>query len=488
MINNFMCLCANIKRGMVKRKYFLLSFILVLMVLLFFAFTHEEMPYFGDSASYNNYSNQFVTDGSFSFLNIGISFRGYALPFIIFISRCISQLLFISEQTLYLIINCLMITTLISAIVPNLLKAKYNKKLVFGSVLFAFIFSYYWPDFLYFPLSDMWALFFFACGILLIIKVEEMSNDKLFKTKLFYIYTFLIGFTFYFAYNIRTVYEMAIILTLLIFVFRCIRRKKLKKSVIIFSMLAIFSGYLFSGIPQYIINSNITPQATIKVQAIYGEESLILFQLYWGILYPRYETNVESYKSDVISYPEPGVKFIDKNAELLFAEVGKNMTLSSLIGSYLKHPFEYTKIYLRHAVNGLNPIFRESYITDMQRNKLFAFNINYIILFIALIAFIKHFKELLHDRFYLFFFAFVSFIAVPGAVEVRFFLPMFIIIYGLVCYKIRISHFTHIIRSRKTRYFALTMFVILYLYNYRVVDSTLKSTERNISIHLNGGK
>ena len=72
----------------------------------------------------------------FDFGNFPETFRGYFYPFVIMVSRMIGDLLFNLEWLGFLVCNCLIIATIISWAIPEILHVNRDSKKFFGGSIF----------------------------------------------------------------------------------------------------------------------------------------------------------------------------------------------------------------------------------------------------------------------------------------------------------------------------------------------------------------
>lgn len=491
-MDNFIFIKA--KQFFLNNKYLIYAFLISFCIIFAFSlFNIPEVYYYDSGYYYYVLPETFCTENGFSFLNYPDTFRGYLLPFILMIFKKSGELFCNNQQIGFIFFNSLIIAFMLSFILIKTLNIRQTKSVIFKTLIITLIFIYFWPDFTSYPLSDIYALLFFGIVILCLRKLEKMMGLE--STNLSYIFImFVLGGSIYAAYNIRTVYMLPSFLILLFFLIQNYKRFKKDLGSVILTILLFSSGFFAVSLPQMRLNDKYNSSFTPKVVTEkFYENGLSVKQLYWGVMYPRYETNVESFCVDTVCnndnnnalYPSAGVKFVDAEGVKLIQEID-NENVASLLLSIARHPVKYTKIYSRHLVNGLMPIFRYSYIKDMGENKVPAYIINCMILVLFLCVMLVKWKKILGVNIYNLFYFLVAFIAVPGAVECRFLLPAFLLIYAICFFYLDLDVFRKIWINKKLLTIAIVLSLFGIGYSYRVLDTTLNSTELNVSLEIYG--
>ena len=239
----------------------------------------------------------------------------------------------------------------------------------------------------------------------------------------------LAGAMFYASYNTRVSYMYAVLFMLILFAFEL---KNIKKFMCI--LLAMIVGTSIIGLPQCMINKQYEDEFSPKVytENYNNSNSLQTQQLFWGMETDRLET----YIGDLEDYtPSRGVKFDNKfGTEILNRENisgAENFSLKKLIRIFLKYPFDTIHIYTRHLISLMTPIYYQIYTPNLYTNKVGIIGISIALWLLAGLALIKsiNLKEI--NTIFLWTLAAVipAFLQLFGAPELRFFLPVYVILY-----------------------------------------------------------
>ena len=324
------------------------------------------------------------------------------------------------------IINSLLISFYFTFILPIMHKSetKLNFKMAIICIIHWLVFSIFFYGTIIYPLTDLFAIILCTICIILLEKCNEYK-----KKSTYVVCVFLFGVFLYWMYNTRTIYLFASIYLFILFVIRQIR----SRDSIFRKISSVFSatlGVIVASLPQVYMNYYILDIISMKVPT----EGLMLKQLAWGLRNQRYDT----YIGIAENHSEPSMNFIEPVGTALLNSLGiGGFTSWSEFFSFLfQYPFEVAGIYVRHLINGLLPCWPNLYVTDLDSNKLFFAIGAYIILFLFLFACfnnsINDYKVLSN---YIGLLIPVLFI-IPGAIEGRFFVAVYIMMIGILCYNV----------------------------------------------------
>ena len=274
-------------------------------------------------------------------------------------------------------------------------------------------------------LSDLFAVILCTMSICFLEKCDEGKSKSICM-----LYSILFGGFLYITYNVRTIYLFACIYLLLLFMVRKIRSRNSILSKIGQILLAI-AGSVIASLPQIYMNYSMLGIISIKVPT----QGLMLKQLGWGLKYQRYDTYIgmpEIHPSAQMNFIEPvGMALLNR---LGITEFG---SWSEFFFFLFHYPFEVVGIYVRHFINGLLPCWPNLYVTDLDSNKLFLAIGAYVIIFLFLLACfsnsVNNYKVLSN---YIGLLIPILFI-IPGAIEGRFFIAIYIMMIGVLCYNVR---------------------------------------------------
>jgi hypothetical protein len=455
-------LVAGIKKFVSHKS---LSFFTVFFFLLIYLFVKDVTEFYHDAKGYWEYGRTFVRNGEFHIANYNYPMRGYLLPFICYIIQTIAQFLSVSEYIIFRVICAIFSAYSLTNIIPNFFSKLFNLKFQYLSrVTFSILFIFFWDGLLLYPLSDFSVVLVVISLNYLLELTKTKENEKgIFKLIL---NSLLMGICLGGAYYIRPIYLSVLILIfgfMMVYpIFEKDKNLKIRTLTLIFSMV----GLLITTIPQIIINSNNFQTFSPTIQTQYdnpSNRSLYLTQLDWGIYIQRYESNVGE------TYPGPQIFFMDDMGKKIIETEG-----ISYIQSYqqyfkvvIKYPVDFICIYARHIFNGLDHVYSDIFIKDINQNRIFFSFLNYSIIFIALSSIVyqnKRNRKIIWKfpevALFLIFLSTVV-LSIPTAVETRFFLPVYIIMYIFVSSLLTIDNFRKLDVTLLLKRYSLAYFLFI---------------------------
>ena len=441
-------------------KKYGLAFLIATLICLGFMIFMDVFLIAYDSSTYYENSFMFSNENGFSFANYPHFFRGFLYPFYVFMLRNLFELFSLSSIDAFRVGNMLFLSFNLGVIFPMLFEEIFKKKFNLIQVAFLSVaMNLFYNGIMQQVLSDMFSICTFAMAILVFLKLKnKMAKGA--NNYIIGISSFFIGFLLYCAYNSRTIYLYAsILLIIVILIFA-------KKKIFITSFLVI--GVLICALPQIIVNYNATDQFSISppVQNIGNStENLNLFQFRTGIMMSRYQTYVgdqsKGYQAGNVYYDQIGMDILEREGIEAFD------SYSQLIGLYFKYPLDFIGIYTRNIVNFLDNRYGEIYIYDMDTPRTFKMFLNISILYILALGLYTQASKMKIDKCRLAaltLICFPSICTIPGAVEMRFFAPMFVVIYGFVGFGINYNILFNYMMENKIKvtllFIALTMILL----------------------------
>lgn len=285
---------------------------------------------------------------------------------------------------------------------------------------------YFWRDHFLYPLSDFPGLLFFLISLVIVLVLPKFQKNTL----TLIILSLLLGFSSYLSYNIRTTYIINIIF---IFIYLFFKKVSIKnKAFIIFFMIL---GILIASIPQILVNLKNFNTFSILVNQSYRQQPFLIYALRDGIKIQKYETNI-----DLQTYPKNAVEFIDPIGKLI--NIDDINSIIDYLKIFIKRPFDFLGIYFRHFFNGLDIMYPTVYVTNIFRlNKSFSL-INYTNWFIFINFLYRNLKFQNNNFNFKITFLFSSLpilFILPIYAEVRYYLPIYILSYGIVGYLISLK-------------------------------------------------
>ncbi len=386
--------------------------------------SYGKEPLYWDAWHYWTLGQKFfLEDGSFSFVNFGTPFRGYLFPLILAGVQKLSSICPIDGLLLYRILAAVGAGFFTSALIPKVYhKATGRRAGNLQVLLFSGLVLLFWRGYMAYPLSDFPAI---ACLLLAYVLFPSFQTPS----PLNGLRMILAGLCLASATNIRPSFLMVLLLLTAYVVLKSARswRSLTKPALLRFSLLV--AGMAVAFAPQSVLNfvhkDSFSP--LIPTNGLYAR------QLTWGIRYQRYGTNVGT------AYPSPELRFIDPVGDAIckmeHIDVETPITYSAYAGLVAKYPFDFIVIYTRHLFNGFDIVYSTPYVKEVQNPRVIFSLANYLLIFIAGAILIQRRSACRANGAMLgLIFVFISpaLLSIPGAIEPRFFLPIYLLVYATV--------------------------------------------------------
>jgi len=402
------------------------SFVIIFIITTILLLTSECKEYLFDAKMYWGYSGiGAIVNGKFSLLNIGYYKRGVLFPTFNFFLILLSTKAHIDPIIIYKVISSLLYSISFCILLPKLIEKIGNKDVKWYEIwLYNIVVLFFWGYYLNYPLTDFICIDF----IIMFLYIFYISKLK-------FIHFFGLGLILGFVVNTRPIYTMLIIGALLLYLYQY--RKNIK--MIAFSSLVTLAGLYFISLPQLYVNKNILKTNSIFVQTEkLWHENLFLAQLKWGVHMEKYETYLgTTYRTSKVRFLTPGAEY-----EIPHDSLNNINNIAQFIGLMKQHPIFFINTYTKHFFNGIDIKYRDPYSKNLKTNIVFSI-CNYIMLFIAAYQlFFYLFSKKIKFRYDLWLliliFILPAILTVPSAVEVRYFLPIYLVIYMVVVYNIQV--------------------------------------------------
>ena len=411
----------------------------------------RDMQFVHDPLYYWQLADSFSVDGNFSFTNYTNDLRGFLFPFCLFIIKTQATIFGFDAKLLFFGYSALLFALLSVYILPRFFHVVFLWRIhLLGRALIALLLFYFWRGHFLYPFSDFPAFTALVTGIILL--AYSLKRQKI------PIWSIFIGFSFGAAMNIRPVYQVSLLMIILLAVIYLSRSGLVKSMQWLFFVLVGTSLILF---PQFKINfMNFQIYSPLVLARYSGEENLFEKHLYWGLKTQKYEIVVDkNYPSIFIDYKDPIALKIQKTN--LFRE----KTYSNYIKIVKRFPLDISVSYFRHLFNGLDIFFSTPLVTNVYANHTLFSIANYLIWFLL----IYHLASI--DLSSVNYIQAVSIIgvlspvmlAIPTAVEVRFFLPAYILAYGAIVFGFDYKSLLYSILYKKRDFFRFVILFVLWL-------------------------
>lgn len=446
--------------------FFGLSFIFLICYLLNVS-VYKEFYY--DSYWYWNLGNSFAQNGSFDLLNYTETLRGLIYPLFNYCLIRIANSLGMDQIVLFKIFSAFYVSFLINILIPSFVEKAFDIKFkIWQVVILNIVVFFFWRGYYNFPLTDFISIFVF----LLALYLWMLPKNAL---------TIISGVAFAFAINIRPIFLIAVLLFLGMVLVELFSSKALrlrKSGKIILLSLGLIIGSLPQMYVNYFNNNTISPLVqTSKNSKI----DLFLQQLKWGIYYQKYEANAG------FDYPVANVIFFSKEGLNLYKkENGDNINNYSDYFKLLQnYPLVLSTLYFKHLFNGLDITYPTPYIIEINNRSFLISFINYTLLFIFILILIKYFmyKDLSIRKWYLILILLSpSLLAIPTAIEVRFFLPIHLFIYIVIILGLNVEVYKFYLRNKKTVIIVSLVYLFFLLVCFTLSINTFSNLEHPLPL------
>ena len=407
-----------------------LGFILLTLVLFIYSKTLNIRKYDYSAASYWNLADTFRPNGWFEFTNYVASKRGYFFPFILFCAKMFGSRYMTGDYTGFWLFHSLIWSWTITVILPAIIGKKTSlKRWCIGTIVCFFLIVYFWRDLVAMPMSDGGGLIFFATGVVFMkVLMSKRKIYLLIKLAL----AGSAGMLFYAAYNTRTIFLIPTIVAIIVYLFTVFWKRQYKD---IFVVAAILIGFFVVSIPQVMINQvNFNSSTPMVITTEGDKDNLFIAQLEWGLWITHYETFI----GEPEEYPSPQMVFTDKTGKMLVDSYQIN-SISDYIKCVLSHPIEMMGIYMEHAISGITLFWNRIYISHVPVNTI-CYLLNTAVFMLCVFSIITTKADLSKIRFEqgfaLLLFLSPAICILPGAVETRFFIPVYLFAYACIAWGI----------------------------------------------------
>lgn len=390
---------------------------------------------YGDAAHYWAIAGSFDTGDGFSLNGYGDRLRGYALPLLLNGVQHAARSLDLDPLTLFRLVSAVSGAALFAAVLPSFLGRVFGVRPVtpvaaatFGVLCFA-----YWRGHLLYPLSDMPALLFLVLGLLNLPDGRGRWPPGR---------ALIAGACLALAANIRPINEAALAGAAVLVAWMVVRAMPSRRAIVAAAVFSI--GVALVALPQASINARTlgtrNPFAHPAMSPM--APNLYLQQLVWGVSIQRYETNIGGTFPVAAIFTDPrgqALLGLDPRYDPRNSAHEAQLAVSRYLRLVVASPLFFASAYARHLVNGLDVAYSTPYVTRLAPRSLPFALVNLLVLSLAAAYGLPRLRRIrLADdwrRLWLAgVFALPAGLAVPIAVESRFFLPLWMLAYGFVVF------------------------------------------------------
>jgi len=393
-----------------------LSWVLISGVYALYLLPSEYQHLHYDAENYWQLSHKFYRDGRFSLLAYDDAMRGYTYPLVNFLCLAVRKALDWRAVTVVKLLNSALAGLLFGAVGPRLWQAvspgkelpSLSRRLLWAALGFVF-----WRDYFNFSLSDYPALL--ALGMALW-QAQRAGWAAALGT----------GLALALAVNVRPIYLASVLPVLVLLVLGWPRRTLLGR----LAWLGVGAALVLA--PQWLINRQHFGANTALVLNESKElhiHHLYLQKLKWGLVHQKYEASVGP------GLPTGQLLFLDADGAAVLAEEG--ITELASPGQYLelvlRHPGPVALIYARHLFAGLDISHPTPYLHRWEPSPLRQ-ALNYTLWFWAALVVIGGKRPGIRAMLLLAALLLPCLAVLPMSMEVRFLLPLHLLLLALVAF------------------------------------------------------
>lgn len=430
---------------------FLILFISFLALQVSAGIVKEE--YVGDAWEYAEIGDSLFSSGHFRLNDItspitvwgGGDYRGFVFPILLGSCQHLDAYFGIEAGHIWWVVSSILYAALFMVYLKFLkdigIRKSEKYEIIRDFVPFILLLFFFYGLIIY-TLTDLLAslLAILAAELLLVTMNATETKKKL-------VSCFVCGEICYLTYNVRTIYLLefiGILLTIFFVESRQSTRLKIEQSELRirrkWGMSFLCSGLLSVGFytaafPQVYLNFT----RYRSISPLVRTNSLMSQQLWWGLGMSRYGTYVGNdgiHSAQMIFQDGTGMAI--QNA---FENAGEGISLSSYLQAFLTYPFDVISILWKHVWNAMFILFPETYVRDLTKNR----SIYVILSLIIFIFFLFLLRNDLHlvckkhlvniERVLVIASLLLPTLAIlPGAVEERFLLVFYLMVYGRLAY------------------------------------------------------
>ena len=445
------------RKGLVA---FIIAFIGTLIYSIF-----QNITYFPfDSGYYWQLSQSFTSDGKFTFFAYPEAYRGYFFPWILFLASEFGKLISFDERIGFIILSSGFLAALLTLMIPYIFEPFSNREQgIISRLAVSALTVFFWPGLLLYPLSDLYSFGFTLVSVCMLTYINRSYQQSSLDNKRIHwkhvACALFIGALLYGAYNTRTIYLFSVIVFLPLIFITNFKRGAL---FLVSFLVALVIGWMLAAFPQMIINHNNLSTWSFGVDtSMVAEQGLFSVQLYSGIFSQRYETVLDTSLplSGAIRFDDPmGWQVLNTTGGYRIGSFGGGLKLLA------KFPIEFIGIYTRHLVNLLNPVYGEVYVLNLHRFKFHYTFINYCLMYLTALGIITYIKlrrsafdgkqeitnpnqPLVLQLCFLLPIAISCLAIIPGQPEIRFFFPLYVLMYGFLAYVFNLKEIWRLIKE-----------------------------------------
>jgi len=368
--------------------------------------------------------------------------RGYFLPLILQVPIQLSNLTGLDELTCYRFLSAIMASVCFAVLFPFCFEQLFGfRARPWTKLIFALLVTFFWYGNYAYPLSDFPALTFFLSGLTLCLVAVRSDRGLWAKGGLI----IAAGVCLAAATSIRISYLIPFFISLVFLLLRLTFSKNtmIAKSVL---PLLLIAGCVIVFVPQALSNKiHYQENTPFQINRLADNTSLTKAQLYYGFVVQRIDFgNIESPDQSVpalVFRDYQGLEIAEKYMEK-YGISASNVSTAPLariaVDIVVHQPLDIAAIYIRHVFNGLDVVYPYGYVPDFHSKDQIIYRfVNYTLWFLAISLLWRRGINLRQDRHAIigcFIVMLPALVAIPSQMEIRFFLPIHMLLYAWVSF------------------------------------------------------
>ncbi|HTZ85677.1 MAG TPA: hypothetical protein VMB05_03325 [Solirubrobacteraceae bacterium] len=399
----------------------LVSFVLAFAVLLSVALIEGAKPFYYDSLNYWMLGETFVRHGDFSLLNFNSPLRGYLLPLVDHGLQGLAGTIGWSPSTSARIFNALVFALICGVLGPAIAELAWPQRRwgMWRRLALVVPFIVFWRGFLSFPLSDFPAL---ACVLLALVASARPLSPA---------WMLLAGVAAGAAIQARPSYTTLVVIVPVLVAWRLIEDREPSREWllrVVLCLTLLIAGFVGISLPQSLqTHRHFKSWSFVPGSADHLEN----LQLTEGLRLQRYETYIGTGHGPQMFYEDPsGAKLLSSRAGAQVSGIGEYVSLTA------EHPLTIAGVIARHVVSGLDQRYSTPYIEHLDTGSHRWMRIvGFLLIFLALLRLLwPASRRALGKARWRYPVALIAccVTSLPSAMETRFLLPLYVLIYLLV--------------------------------------------------------
>lgn len=382
-----------------------------------YLFSTEYHNLYYDAEDYWQLGHRFVHNGRFELLAYDDALRGYVYPLVNFLCLALRKALNWPAVTVVKLLNSVLAGLLFGIVGPRLWQASTGalqlpplaRRMVWAALAFIF-----WRDYFNFSLSDFPAVLALGAGLWLVQRPRPGA-------------ALLAGMALALAVNTRPIYLVSILPMLGLLGAGPLQ----SRPVWAVRLAALLLGAALVLAPQWLINQrhfNANTPLVLSQSKTLGIHNLYLQKLKWGLLHEKYESSVGR------ELPTGQLLFLDAGGAAMLRAEGLTEidSPSQYVGLMARHPLTLAGIYARHLFTGLDISHPTPYLKRWAPSPLLQFA-NYTLWFWAALVALRR-RPTAREALVLAALLLPCVAVIPMSMEVRFLLPLHLLLLALVAF------------------------------------------------------